>query len=440
MKRKLFYKRRRCQCEDDSFIVAEEKPSFLGRIFSGSASGKKRRKFEGQEENSSTVQLRRLLRMDFRITIWDMDSTTLAKQLTLIDRDLFVRIPTEEIEILVFQRGSKNAPNLAAWIAFSHRISCLAVSEVLAVKKLDIRGRIIARLINAASKCFAMGNFHSCRSILSGLQAPPIYRLRRSWSYLRTHHANRYAALRKCMGNILTKRFHRIKSFPHFRYETMERLCKLYKSPCSLAYQRAWSKAERSPPCLPYVGDLFARLLGLGNIDRQRDCHPLCHIKEAVRQQSLNNVESTNLSNKHTYCVSSNENLEVKQGLGRRILASVFNRVKYKKDETTIYEEKADPSWTSREQDLAWKYFYRWNNAVLKRKALVKQEERFRDMDPRLRRVLEVASWLTDCQRWAQGYDIPGHSFTREFLLKTRYREDRENFFISLKLEPSKIT
>ncbi|XP_076676292.1 uncharacterized protein LOC143373187 [Andrena cerasifolii] len=414
MKRKLFYKRRRCQCEEDSLIVAEEKPSFLGRIFSGSASVKKRRKLEDQEENSSTVQLRRLLRMDFRITIWDMESTTLAKQLTVIDRDLFVRIPTEEIEILVFQRGSKNAPNLAAWIAFSHRISCLTVSEVLAVKKLDIRGRIIARLINAASKCFAMGNFHSCRSILSGLQAPPIYRLRRSWSYLRTHHAN--------------------------RYETMERLCKLYKSPCSLTYQRAWSKAEGSPPCLPYVGDLFARLLGLGNTDCPQDCYPLCPIKEAVPQQPLNNVESISLSNKDAPCVNSDENLEAKQGLGRRILASVFNRVKYKKDETTICEEKTDPPWTSREQDLAWKYFYRWNNVVLKRKALVKQEERFRDVDPRLRRVLEVASWLTDCQRRAQGYDIPGHSFTREFLLKTRYREDRENFFISLKLEPSKIT
>ncbi|KAK1131247.1 hypothetical protein K0M31_017535 [Melipona bicolor] len=129
--------------------------------------------------------------MDFRITIWDINSDTLATQLTLIDRDLFVRIPAEEIEILVFQRSSRNAPNLAAWIAFSHRISCLIGSEILGVKKLAMRGRIVARLVNAARKCFAMGNFHSCRSILAGLQSPPIFRLRTTWDYLRIHHANR---------------------------------------------------------------------------------------------------------------------------------------------------------------------------------------------------------------------------------------------------------
>lgn len=193
----MFYKKRKCQCEEERSIAAEEKPSFLERIFSGNGPGKKKKKKYERHENSTSIQLRRLLRMDFRITIWDIDSTTLARQLTLIDRDLFVRIPAEEIEMLVFQRNSRNAPNLAAWIAFSHRVSCLTVSEVLAIKKLDIRSRIIARLINAANKCFAMGNFHSCRSLLAGLQAPPIYRLRSSWSYLRIHHASRYTSFSK---------------------------------------------------------------------------------------------------------------------------------------------------------------------------------------------------------------------------------------------------
>lgn len=189
-RRKLFRRRKKCQCEDDCTIAPEEKPSFLERIFSGNGS-KRRQKFENQE-NNTTVQLRRLLRMDFRITIWDINSDILATQLTLIDRDLFVRIPAEEIEILVFQRSSRNAPNLAAWIAFSHRVSCLIGSEILGVRKLPMRSRIVARLVNAAKKCLAMGNFHSCRSILAGLQSPPIFRLRTTWDYLRIHHANRY--------------------------------------------------------------------------------------------------------------------------------------------------------------------------------------------------------------------------------------------------------
>ncbi|XP_031844907.2 uncharacterized protein LOC116432346 [Nomia melanderi] len=410
-KRNFFSRRRKCQCEEDSIIVAEEKPSFLERIFSGSGSSKRKKKHENQE-NNDTVQLRRLLRMDFRITIWDIDSTTLATQVTLVDRDLFARIPAEEIEIVVFQRSSRNAPNLAAWIAFSHRVACLVASEILTIKKLSVRSRIIARLVNAASKCFAMGNFHSCRSILAGLQAPPIYRLRNSWFYLRVHHANRYKA--------------------------MERLCKIYKSPCALSYQRAWMKAEGNPPSMPYVGDLLIKLLGLSNPGRRQECNNnFLPAKDRIFQQHPVHANPSDTI-KNSSDLKCNQGLEQKPSVGKRIL-TVLTRMRRRKDPGTVQEEQELP-WMSREQDLAWKYFYHWRNVILKRRAVVKEQERLRDMDPRMKRVLDVVFWLADCQKQAQGYDFPRHSFTREFLLKTRYREDKENFFISLKLEPSKIT
>nr|XP_034171686.1 uncharacterized protein LOC117600396 isoform X1 [Osmia lignaria] len=412
MKRKLFCRRKKCQCQEES-IVVEEKPSILGRIFSANGSGKKKKTSEVRE-NNATTQLRRLLRMDFRITIWDIDSTILARQLALIDRDLFVRIPSEEIEILVFQRNSRNAPNLAAWIAFGHRVSCLTASEILAMKKLAMRSRIIARFINAANKCFAMGNFHSCRSILAGLQAPPVYRLRGSWSYLRTHHAN--------------------------RYEIMERLCKIYRNPCSSSYRRAWCKAERNPPSMPHVSDLLMRLLALNNplSQRQSDDPYVAKNKDIrFKPAHFSRTGSTNGS-KDASSLKSNQDSDQKQGLSKRILESVLSKIKG--DQKTIYEEKTDLLWTSREQDLAWKYFYQWNNIVLQRRARVEEQERLKNMDPRMKRILDVVSWLIDCQKRAAGYDFPGHSFTREFLLKTRYREDRENFFISLKLEPPMIT
>ena len=46
-----------------------------------------------------------------------------------------------------------------------------------------------------------------------------------------------------------------------------------------------------------------------------------------------------------------------------------------------------------------------------------------------------LADWVEDCQRRARAYDFPGHSLAWEFLLKARYREDRDNFFASLELE-----
>lgn len=410
-KRKLFGRRKKYQYED-SIIVPEEKYSFLERIFSGNGSCKKKKKLENQESGTND-QLRRLLRMDFRITIWDINSDILAMQLTLIDRDLFVRIPTEEIEILVFQRSSRNAPNLAAWIAFSHRISCLMASEILAVKKLPMRSRIVARLVNAAKKCYAMGNFHSCRSILAGLQAPPIFRLRKTWNYLRTHHAN--------------------------RYETMERLCKVYKHPCTQMYRQEWAKVETcSSSFMPYVGHLLLRLLDLSS---SNNCHDtVVHVHDGVKNDICKRMSIGIINNNTTLKSDQSCNLEQKQESRKNIFASILTRMKNKKDEKIIYEEKSDGTWTIKEQDLAWKYFFRWYNAVLKRKFRHKEEERLRDMDPRMKRVLDVVTWMVDCQRRAQGYNFPGHSFTKEFLLKTRYREDRENFFISLKLEPSMIT
>lgn len=111
------------------------------------------------------------------MTLWDLDSTTLSRQLTLIDRELFLRIPwRRELGILAKQRASRDAPNLGSWIAFAHRIACLTASEVLAARKVDMRARLVARLVNVAERCFAMGNFHSARSIVAGLQSPAVYR------------------------------------------------------------------------------------------------------------------------------------------------------------------------------------------------------------------------------------------------------------------------
>jgi len=194
VKRKFFYRRRNQISRDDrsESTIMGRSSNLLERMLSMNGTHKRSKKTSASADvERGTVQLRRLLRMNFRITVWDLDSDVLATQLTMIDRDLFVRIPATEIEVLIYQKSSRNAPNLGAWIAFSHRIACLTVSEILAIKQLAMRTRIMARFINAADKCFALGNFQSCRSILAGLQAPPIYRLRKSWSYLRTHHAIR---------------------------------------------------------------------------------------------------------------------------------------------------------------------------------------------------------------------------------------------------------
>lgn len=219
----------------------------------------------------------------------------------------------------------------------------------------------------------------------------------------------------------------------------MERLCKVYKNPCTLGYRRAWTKVERSSSCIPHVADLLLRLLCLNCPEHPRQSND---IRTSDRAKRTRDLAAASINIKKDMSPGDSRNLEPKQSSSKGILTSVLTRIRFKgsTDGKTIYEEKTDPTWTVREQDLAWKYFYRWYNAVLKSKVPPKGEERPKDMDPRMKHVLEVVTWLTDCQKRAQGYEFPVHSFTKEFLLKTRYREDRENFFISLKVEPSMVT
>ncbi|XP_067203399.1 uncharacterized protein [Linepithema humile] len=389
--------------------------SLLERMLSINGGRKQNKKtIKKMDIDRSTAQLRRLLRMNLRITIWDLDSTTLATQLTMIDRDLFVRIPATEIEVLVYQRSSRNSPNLGAWIAFSHRIACLTVSEILAIKQIDMRTRIMARFINAADKCFTLGNFQSCRSILAGLQALPIYRLRRSWSYLRTHHA--------------------------VRYESMEKLSKIYKSPRCSKYERAWTTAKHNPPCMPYVGHFLIKVLGLNSLRNIQESFAMSSIKKQPVQIATTSKSLSINNNYNNLYFRNRENLiKPKQCLARRIFTAALDRVKFSTHQKIINKIEKDV-WTCRQRYLVRKYFHRWHMIILESKIHAQIEEKSKNIDSKRKHIIDVATWLTDCQRYAQGYNFPLNSFAYEFLLKARYREDRENFFISLKLEPSKTT
>ncbi|XP_023288944.1 uncharacterized protein LOC105704333 [Orussus abietinus] len=420
-RKRFFCRRKRSVQSEESWSVEERSSCILGRLFSSGGTARSRRNPRERKEGSTTAQLRRLLRMDLVVTIWDIDSTTLARQLTLIDRDLFLRIPSLEVEVLIFQKSSRNAPNLGAWVAFSHRISCLMASELLAIRRIDMRTRMLARIVNAADKCHLMGNFHSCRSILAGLQSPPVFRLRATWSRLRKNHAS--------------------------TYETMERLCKIYRSTRTKNYHKAWEKAERNGTSMPYVGDLLGRVLGL---DEEKSTGQTWRISESICRGThasilvLNKSSQTRMQSKFT---PRQRNTTLKRpafdvnpknnGLAKRIFVAALTKIRHGSLEPPISSSgHGNLIFTARERYLARMASRRWRNFIFMAKIRAENEARIRNMEPRKRRVLDVVSWLTECQKSAQKYNFPGHSLAWEFLLKARYKEDKENFFLSFKLEP----
>lgn len=122
-------------------------------------------------------------------------------------------------------------------------------------------------------------------------------------------------------------------------------------------------------------------------------------------------------------------------GLMRRILSTTVGRI-IKGRSSTVIQTKFDVFWAAKQLMTARKYFDRWQTRVLTSRIIKEHEIKSRNVDWRRKRAQDVGMWLSDNQRLAREYDFPGHSLAWEFLLKARYREDRENFWISLKLEP----
>lgn len=220
----------------------------------------------------------------------------------------------------------------------------------------------------------------------------------------------------------------------------MERLSKIYKSPRCSKYQRLWAAAKRNPPYMPYVGHFLIKVLGLNGLrEIQADFVP-----SSTRRQSAMRIgeasESLSINNNFNNFHSDDKNLiESKQSLAKRILAATLARIKFTARQN-IADETKDEVWTCRERYLMRRFFHRWRVIALETKIRLENERKLKNVDSRRRRILNIATWLTDCQRFALSYNFPLNSFACEYLLKARYREDRENFFISLKLEPPRKT
>lgn len=217
----------------------------------------------------------------------------------------------------------------------------------------------------------------------------------------------------------------------------MEKLSKIYKSPCSSRYQKIWTTTEQNPPCMPYVGHFLAQVLGLnGSRAIQANCAPFFMRKQSTsRIAAISQSRATHNSN-DLRSARDGQNLISKQSLARRIVVATLTRIKFT-TRRNIADDAANDAWTCRQQYLARKFLHRWLAIALASKMRTEgNQASLKDPDSTRKRILHVATWLTNCQRFAQGYVFPLNSFACEFLLKARYREDRDNFFISLTLEP----
>ncbi|KAF7273640.1 hypothetical protein GWI33_013681 [Rhynchophorus ferrugineus] len=358
------------QTDDDEeschfFYKKSTKYSFIVNMLASRVDDAKRLDDNSRQPEETPLQhMRRMLTCDPTISAWDFDSSTLAEQLTIIDRDLFLKIPSIELQTIFQQLHLGNAPNMAALVAFSSRLSCLLATEVLRNHTEKIRARLIARFINVANKCHRMSNFQSSRSVLSALQSPAIFRLRKTWAYIRKKHSS--------------------------KYQTFEFLCRLYRDPRPVSYQKSLFTFSQCPPCIPYIGHLVSTVLN-----------------EKAYHKVPNNDSSKAFKSSRIARIQSSAAIDLKQTIFSRIVDTFLK--------PTSSMGPAGDHGTA---------FSKSRKSVIKRSPQC--------IDDKLREVIEL---MEKCQVASMNYNLRLHAISHDFLLKARYLEDKENFYNSLKIE-----
>ncbi|XP_049779627.1 uncharacterized protein LOC126176513 [Schistocerca cancellata] len=375
--------------------------------------------------DDSTLQyFKRKLKKNLKLTVWNFNSTTLAYQLTMIDRDLFCKIEEIEIEILLKQHSARNTPNIAAIIAFSHRISCLVATDILEQQNLKTRSLLIVRFISVAQRCDTLQNFQSCHSVLEGLQSPAIHRLHKTWERVRKEYPSKY-----CL---------------------FEKLCRKHRDPRLPAYQKAFYQASLKPPFLPFIGDILARAL------RRVPNFPLKLLSKSS-QESFTNFNASGVQEvaaAGTRTVDTRETAHSPSRKTRYIhcirqffsffhiisVASVNSIMDNKNSEVSQHELPSPRKFEANSMQVpniqtCCLLPNNGNGEVL-----------FKNFNPgsipsalhpnysvlKVGGVIHLLDWY---KRGAMVYDFTPDKLARDYLLKSHYQEEKENYLLSTKLE-----
>jgi RasGEF domain/RasGEF N-terminal motif len=167
-----------------------------------------------------------LAKVDASLALFQMDPLEVARQVCLIEHDLFQRIRPWEC---LGQRWAKpqsqaEAPHIMASIRRFNSFSLFVASTVLQVADKSKRGKMIEVWTSIARHLKSLNNFNGCMAILAGLRQSAVHRLAKTWKSVSKSSRKQFSALIEEMS-------------PDMNYRQY----------------RAELKAV-SPPCVPYLG------------------------------------------------------------------------------------------------------------------------------------------------------------------------------------------
>ena len=119
------------------------------------------------------------------IPVVRLDPKQLARQLTLREMDLYQGI---ELNELLHQGWAKmktseqTCPNIFAYISWFNKVTAWVATEICMSNSMRLRVSVVKFFITVARYCASWNNYNTVFEIISGLNLPSVFRLKKTWS------------------------------------------------------------------------------------------------------------------------------------------------------------------------------------------------------------------------------------------------------------------
>ncbi|KAJ7459684.1 ras guanine nucleotide exchange factor domain-containing protein [Mycena latifolia] len=236
-----------------------------------------------------------------KLKLLDIEPLELARQLTIMESQLYQRIRPMECLQRAREQRTENIDNITVVIQTSNKIALWVAESVLSKEDSRRRAGAVKHLISVADRCRTLNNFSTMAAITAGLNTPPIRRLKRTWEQVNQRYMAQFGACEMTIDS--NKNFTKYRSM----------------------------MTSAIPPCVPFIGVFLSTLQFIqdGNPDmlqgslvnfrkRQKASEVINDIKrwqapfnfhaipsiQAYIEESLNSVSDTRESSDRFWTIS----------------------------------------------------------------------------------------------------------------------------------------
>ncbi|KAL9651649.1 hypothetical protein ABK040_001594 [Willaertia magna] len=132
--------------------------------------------------------------------VLDWSSVEIARQITLIESAIFMKIQPKELLSQAWNKNPKASPNVVEIIQRTNTVVLWVAHQILEQKKEEKRVWAIRKFIKIARELRKINNFNGLKEIIGGLRSIPIGRLKKHWAQVPKKLFEEYKELEKIVS------------------------------------------------------------------------------------------------------------------------------------------------------------------------------------------------------------------------------------------------